>query len=72
MEGNGRNNHWYCMVHHIALDLVMFMPSSPKQMSLTNYMTSIAPKYLIIPTVTIGMGYMSCNKINIILGNHHE
>ena len=36
--------------------------SSPMQMSLTNYMTSIGPKYLIIPAVTIGMGYMALNK----------
>jgi len=56
----------------IALDLVMFIPPSPMQMSLTNYMTSIGPKYLIIPAVTIGMGYMSRNKRNIIYGNHHE
>jgi hypothetical protein len=60
MEGIIIGIAWFII--SIALDLVIFMPSSPMQMSLTNYMTSIGPKYLIIPTLTIGMGYMSRNK----------
>jgi hypothetical protein len=49
----------------ILMDLVMFLPASPMQMSLTNYMASIGPKYLIITAFTIGMGYMALNKTTI-------
>jgi hypothetical protein len=40
------------------------MPSSPMQMSFTNYMMDIGLTYLIIPIVTIGMGYMADKDIN--------
>jgi len=52
----------------ILADLLIFMPASPMQMSITNYMTSIGPKYLIIPAVTIGMAYMALNKASIKIG----
>ena len=35
------------------------------QMSITNYMTSIGPNYLIIPAVTVGIAYMAINKASI-------
>lgn len=43
----------------IAIDLVMFLPPSPIQMTLTNYMMDIGITYLMIPVITIGMGFMA-------------
>jgi hypothetical protein len=48
---------WF--VINIAIDLVMFIPPSPMQMTLVNYMMDIGITYLIIPIITIGMGYMA-------------
>jgi hypothetical protein len=42
----------------ILFDLVLFIPSSPMQMSFKNYMLDISITYLIIPIITIGIGYM--------------
>ena len=47
----------------IIIDLFLFLPSSPMHMSLSNYIMGIGLKYLIIPTITIGFGYMIQNKI---------
>jgi len=47
----------------IIIDLCFFLPSSPIQMTLSNYISGIGIKYLIIPTITIGFGYMIQNKI---------
>jgi hypothetical protein len=41
----------------ILIDLLLFLPPSPMQMSFTNYIMDIGITYLIIPSVTIGMGY---------------
>ncbi|HML06355.1 MAG TPA: hypothetical protein VK426_11315 [Methanobacterium sp.] len=46
----------------IAIDLVMFLPASPMQMSLGDYMMDIGLTYVMIPVITIGMGYMAKNK----------
>jgi len=46
----------------ILLDLLMFMPESPMKMSFVNYMKDIGLTYLIIPTITIGFGYLSEKK----------
>lgn len=54
---------WFFL--NIALDLIIFMPSSPLQMSFTDYITGIGLKYLIIPAVTIGMSYMAITKTNV-------
>ncbi|HEX7467659.1 MAG TPA: hypothetical protein VF324_03595 [Methanobacterium sp.] len=48
----------------ILIDLILLMPSSPMQMSFTNYMMDIGLTYLIIPIVTVGMGYMVDKHIN--------
>lgn len=42
----------------IFIDLLLFLPSNPMHMSLTNYMMDIGITYLIIPVISIGMGYM--------------
>ena len=56
---------WFVIA--IMIDLVMFMPTSPMHMSFTDYMMAVGVKYLIIPVVTIGSGYIaqSCNKKEI-------
>lgn len=40
----------------VALDLLMFM-EGPMKMSLADYVMDIGLTYLIIPTVTVGLGY---------------
>ncbi len=51
---------WYII--NIAIDLFMFMPASPMQMSFLNYMMDIGLTYVIIPVITLGMGFMAHNK----------
>jgi hypothetical protein len=51
---------WYII--NIALDLFMFMPASPMQMSFVDYMMDIGLTYVIIPVITMGMGFMAHNK----------
>jgi len=51
---------WF--VINIAIDLVMFLPPSPMQMTLNNYMMDIGITYLMIPVITTGMGFMAENK----------
>lgn len=51
---------WFVIV--IVIDLLIFMPSSPMHMDFTDYMMTIGVKYLIIPVVTIGSGYIAQNK----------
>jgi len=46
----------------IAIDLVLFLPPNPMQMSFVNYIEDIGITYLMIPIITIGMGYMAENK----------
>lgn len=50
------------LIINIAIDLVLFLPPSPLQMSLANYMMDIGITYLMIPVITIGFGYMIENK----------
>ncbi len=51
------------IIINIFIDLLLFLPASPMQINLSNYIMSIGLKYLIIPTVTIGFGYMIQNTI---------
>ena len=43
----------------IAIDLVLFLPPSPMQMSFVNYMEDIGITYLMIPIITIGLSLMA-------------
>jgi hypothetical protein len=52
---------WFIIA--IVIDLVMFMPASPMHMNFTDYMMTVGVKYLIIPVVTIGSGYVAQNKV---------
>lgn len=51
---------WFII--NIAIDLFMFLPPSPMQLSLADYMMDIGLTYVIIPVITTGMGYMADNK----------
>lgn len=51
---------WFII--NIAIDLFMFLPASPMQMSFPDYMMDIGLTYVIIPVITIGMGYMANSK----------
>lgn len=46
---------WFAI--SILIDLMMFLPPSPMHMGLSDYMMDIGFTYLIIPVVTLGMGY---------------
>jgi len=46
---------WF--VISIIIDLIMFLPESSMQMTFDNYMMDIGVTYLIIPVITIGLGY---------------
>jgi len=48
---------WF--VISVAVDLLMFMPEGPMRMSPVDYMKDIGLTYLIIPTITIGFGYLA-------------
>jgi len=50
---------WFIM--SIALDLAMFLPESPMRMDVLDYMKDIGLTYLMIPTMTVGFGYL-CQK----------
>jgi hypothetical protein len=41
----------------------MFLPASPMHMNFNDYMMTIGVKYLIIPVVTIGTGYIAQGNI---------
>ena len=60
MEGIITGIVWFIIA--IVIDLLMFMPASPMHMNFTDYMMTIGVKYLIIPIVTVGTGYVAQNK----------
>lgn len=51
---------WYII--NIAIDLFLFMPVSPMHMSFVVYMMDIGLTYVMIPVITMGMGFMADNK----------
>jgi hypothetical protein len=57
---------WYII--NIVIDLFMFMPTSPMQMSFPDYMMDIGLTYVMIPIMTLGMGFMANNKSTKIMG----
>ena len=46
------------LIINLIIDLIMFLPDSPMQMSFVDYTMDIGITYLIIPTVVIGIGYL--------------
>jgi len=46
----------------ILIDLLLFLPSSPMQMSFIDYMTDIGLTYLIIFIIPFGVGILMYNK----------
>lgn len=58
---------WYII--NIILDLFLFMPASPMQMSFADYMMDIGLTYVMIPVITLGMGFMAHNKSAKIIGS---
>lgn len=51
---------WFLM--SVIIDLFLFLPPSPMQMSITDYFMDIGITYLIMPIITIGMGYLTEKK----------
>jgi hypothetical protein len=52
---------WFII--NIGIDLVLFLPPSPMQMSFVHYIEDIGITYLLIPVITIGLAYMADKKI---------
>jgi len=46
---------WFTI--NVVLDLIMFLPTSPWQLTVTDYFADIGLTYLLIPVITIGIGY---------------
>lgn len=46
------------LVINLAIDLILFLPQSPMQMSFSLYISQIGIKYISIPIITIGFGYL--------------
>jgi hypothetical protein len=51
---------WFII--NIVIDLLLFMPDSPMQMSFAGYMMDIGLTYLIFPIVALGFGYLLDQK----------
>jgi hypothetical protein len=51
---------WFII--NVAIDLLLFLPPSPMHMNFSNYMMDIGITYLIIPTITIGIGFIFANQ----------
>jgi EamA domain-containing membrane protein RarD len=47
---------WFAI--NLAIDLLLFLPPSPMQMSFPDYMIDIGLTYLIYPIVSVGFGYL--------------
>ncbi|MDD1774612.1 MAG: hypothetical protein LUQ24_03710 [Methanobacterium sp.] len=53
------------LIISLIIDLILFLPASPMQMSFTSYIMDIGITYLMIPIITTGMGMTTQNiKIN--------
>lgn len=59
----------------VAIDLLMFM-WGPMEMTFIDYMKDIGLTYLLIPAITIGMGYAEDKRFNKLLkgvtASHHN
>lgn len=51
---------WF--VISLVIDLILFIPESPMQMPLGEYMMDIGITYLLIPMICAGFGYLLENK----------
>ena len=52
---------WFAI--SIIIDLMMFLPPSPMHMGLSDYMMDVGFTYMIIPLVTLGMGYTADKEL---------
>jgi hypothetical protein len=50
------------LVISLAIDLPLFLLESPMKMSLPDYIADIGLTYLIMPTITVGMGWVLKQK----------
>ena len=46
------------LIINLAIDLPLFLLESPMKMSLPDYIADIGLTYLIMPTITVGMGWV--------------
>lgn len=50
------------LIISLAIDLPLFLLESPMKMSLPDYIADIGLTYLIMPTITVGMGWVLKQK----------
>lgn len=50
------------IVISLIIDIALFLPASPMQISLNSYLMDIGTTYLMIPIITTGMGVASQNN----------
>jgi hypothetical protein len=50
------------LIISLIIDLILFLPASPMQMSFTAYFIDIGTTYLMIPVITLGFGYLLQSK----------
>jgi hypothetical protein len=51
---------WYIV--NLVIDMIMFLPPSPMQMSFIDYMADIGITYILIPIIPFGFGYLCENR----------
>ena len=56
-EGTIIGGVWFII--SIILDLILFLSPSTMQMSITEYLMDIGITYLMIPFITLGMGFLA-------------
>jgi hypothetical protein len=47
---------WFAI--SLVIDLLLFMPESPMQITFVNYMMDIGLTYLMMPIIAVGFGYL--------------
>jgi hypothetical protein len=60
-EGLYAGGVWFMI--SIGIDLILFLPDSPMQMSFSSYMMDIGLTYVIIIMIPIGVGYLLDIKV---------
>lgn len=66
-EGLVMGVSWFII--SIVIDLILFLPPSPMQMTLKDYLMDIGVIYLMIPVIATGMGLMA--QLDVINNNYN-
>jgi hypothetical protein len=61
---------WYII--SLIIDLIMFMPESPMQMTFVDYMMDIGLTYVIIIVIPIGFGHFLESNKKVLTNTHND